>query len=1188
MFKNLVQRNKAVNPSPQDLQVGTAGNDVFYVNASNEVVQDSSSLDRDVAYASVNWVMTAGSHIEVLSAISSSATTPLELSGNEFSQEIYGNAGANFIDGGGGADYLAGFAGNDIYIVRHGNDYIAEGPGGGRDVVYSFVDYTLTSGQEIEVLSTISQAATTPLQLIGNGFRQEMYGNEGANFIDGGVGDEDYMQGFGGNDTYIVDHGSDYIAENPGGGRDVVYAKTSYTLTPGAEVEVLSVISQGAGVVIDLTGNELVNELYGNTEANFLDGGGGADYMRGFSGNDSYVVETQGDVVDEGAGEGSHDVVYARASYTLAAGVSIEVLSAQSQSSTNAIDLTGNELAQEIYGNSGANVLNGGAGADYLVGYGGADTFAFTTTLGGGNVDQIADFQAGVDKIQLSGAAGQPFAALASGTLRAGAFVVGAAALDADDYIIYNSANGALLFDADGNGGNAAVQFATLGTGLSLTAADFVVAGPANNAPAITSATTASVVENSPAGNVVYQASATDADGDRFTWSLGGTDAASFTIDAVTGAVRLVTAADFETKTSYNFTVIASDSGTPAGTGSVTLSVIDVNDTPSTPIINETSSPNDNVASAQVIDRNVLTVNANSDLSDQSLPSATIHGSVSSNNDVDYFSITLQAGEKLILDIDHSSGGLDSYLRIYGPNGAELGSNDDLVSFDPGSVSTIAPHNTDSFISFRAPSAGTYYFSVEAFGDLNNDGDDDGPTVGESNGGYSLNVSIGPPATMAQLISEDIDALISGSRWPGTSLTYGFPTLASQYPANIKETDSSNDNFAPFSAQQQSVVTTLLGMISQVSSLTFTQNIANPGATHLRWAMSDEAEVAYAYYPPASGNPGGLGGSAWFNVSEGHFNNPVLGNYAWMGILHETGHALGLKHGHEAPAIQADRDSVEYSVMTYRSYPGQALTGGYRNETWGYPQSPMMYDIAALQRIYGANFATNNTNTVYSFSPTSGEMSINGAPQGVPGNNDPNANRVFRTIWDGGGNDTYDMSNYGTNLTIDLRPGEWSKLGGQLAGLGDGHFARGNIASALQFEGNPASLIENAIGGSGTDSLVANQAANQLTGNGGVDTFKWMAGSDAGTGAFADTILDFVRGTDKIDLSGVDAISGTSPDDAFTFIGTGAFTNSAGQLRYEVTGGHAHIFADLDGNGLADMEIVVNNVTTLAGADFIL
>ena len=351
----------------------------------------------------------------------------------------------------------------------------------------------------------------------------------------------------------------------------------------------------------------------------------------------------------------------------------------------------------------------------------------------------------------------------------------------------------------------------------------------------------------------------------------------------------------------------------------------------------------------------------------------------------------------------------------------------------------------------------------------------------------------------------------------------------------------------------------------------------------LHFGQIDEPGVAYAYYPTNDG-PSSLGGSAWFNHTS--FNNPMQGNYAWMGILHETGHALGLKHGHESPAVSPGRDSVEYTVMTYRSYPGQDLSdgGGYSNETNGYPQTLMMYDIATLQKIYGANFSFNNGDSVYTWNSGTGQMLINGSPA-----TNPSGNRVFLTIWDGGGNDTYNLSNYANGSTIDLRPGEWTITSQtQIANLGEGHMARGNVANALLYQGNTASLIENAIAGSGQDTIIANQAANQLTGNAGADTFKWMSAGDAGTGALADTIADFAAGSDHIDLSGIDAVAGTGANDAFTFIGTGAFTNTAGQLRYDVTGGHAHIFADLDGNGIADFEIVASNVTTLAGADFIL
>ena len=117
-------------------------------------------------------------------------------------------------------------------------------------------------------------------------------------------------------------------------------------------------------------------------------------------------------------------------------------------------------------------MLDGKGGADLLTGLGGADSFAFTTALGAGNIDTIGDFSVADDTIRLENAV---FTGLAAGALAAGAFNTGAAASQADDRIVYNSATGALLFDADGAGGAAAVQFATLSGGLALTSADFLV-----------------------------------------------------------------------------------------------------------------------------------------------------------------------------------------------------------------------------------------------------------------------------------------------------------------------------------------------------------------------------------------------------------------------------------------------------------------------------------------------------------------------------------------------------------------------------------------------------------------------------------------------------------------------------------------------------------------------------------------
>jgi len=394
------------------------------------------------------------------------------LDGLDGDDRLFGNGGDDHLEGGAGADRLAGGTGNDAYVVDSPADIVVEGVGEGFDVVYSRSDYTLGDLAEIEILSSVGQDATTAMVLVGNGFDQTIYGNAGANFLQGGGG-TDYLIGLGGNDIYFVAGPGDNVVESVGGGsRDAIYTPTDYQMRGGVEVEVLSSSNQAGTSAQTLIGNAFAQEIYGNAGVNFIEGGGGADTLVGLGGNDVYVVDSADDYVAENAGGGAHDVVFAKASYALAAGQEIEVLSTSSSAGTAAIDLTGNNLANELYGNAGANVLNGGAGADYLVGYGGADTFQFTTALGGGNVDQLADFAAVDDTIALDDSV---FAGLTPGALPASAFVAGSAAGDIDDRIIYNSATGQILFDADGSGGAAAILFATVQPGTALTASDFTV-----------------------------------------------------------------------------------------------------------------------------------------------------------------------------------------------------------------------------------------------------------------------------------------------------------------------------------------------------------------------------------------------------------------------------------------------------------------------------------------------------------------------------------------------------------------------------------------------------------------------------------------------------------------------------------------------------------------------------------------
>jgi serralysin len=183
--------------------------------------------------------------------------------------------------------------------------------------------------------------------------------------------------------------------------------------------------------------------------------------------------------------------------------------------------------------------------------------------------------------------------------------------------------------------------------------------------------------------------------------------------------------------------------------------------------------------------------------------------------------------------------------------------------------------------------------------------------------------------------------------------------------------------------------------------------------------------------------------------------------------------------------------------MSYRSYVGGPLTG-YTNEAYGYPQTYMANDILALQTMYGANYSTHSENTVYTWSPTTGQEFINGVGQLAPGGGaGGSANRIYETIWDGGGVDTYDLSNYTTNLSINLNPGASSLFSStQLAYLGNGHYAAGNVYNAYLYNNDPRSYIDNAIGGSGNDTIIGNAIANVLNGGGGNDTITGAAGND--------------------------------------------------------------------------------------------
>lgn len=377
----------------------------------------------------------------------------------------------------------------------------------------------------------------------------------------------------------------------------------------------------------------------------------------------------------------------------------------------------------------------------------------------------------------------------------------------------------------------------------------------------------------------------------------------------------------------------------------------------------------------------------------------------------------------------------------------------------------------------------------------------------------------------------NIDALIEGTTWSTTLLTYNFPATPGYYGVDYSDELEQQNGFGRAPTQVQNAVRNILSTeYARYINITFSEVGATEAADISVAFSNDPSPTAWAYGP----DPAQVGGDVWFSYNNNWYAAPVRGNYAWATILHELGHSMGLMHGHQGNGLsgapmESDRDSMEFSIMTYRSYIGGPDTG-YTNEDFGFAQTLMMYDIAALQAMYGANYNTNSGDTTYSWNQNSGTMYLNGVAQAAPG-----ANRIFMTLWDGGGIDTYDLSSYSTALNIDLAPGGWSTFSqAQLAALvADGsQMARANVFNALLANGDMRSIIENAIGGGGNDTIAGNVANNVLSGNTGDDTLRGLEGDDTLNGGFGNDRLEGGDGIDTLNGgAGHDSLYGGIGDD---------------------------------------------------------
>jgi serralysin len=277
------------------------------------------------------------------------------------------------------------------------------------------------------------------------------------------------------------------------------------------------------------------------------------------------------------------------------------------------------------------------------------------------------------------------------------------------------------------------------------------------------------------------------------------------------------------------------------------------------------------------------------------------------------------------------------------------------------------------------------------------------------------------------------------------TVTFAFRMSAATMP-----TDTAG--FSQFSAQQITVALQSMAAWSDVANITFNR-VSDAGSDYSNnatilfgnYASGQSGAAAFAYLPggmPGATGAGQVQGDVWVNTSLSYNAAPVLYGYGTQTLLHEIGHALGLSHpaaynAAEGVSITYGNDAIYYEdsrQYTVMSYFSETSTGAnYRVAGTGasqYSAVPLLDDIAAAQRLYGANTTTRTGDTVYGFNSNADRAWFT--------TSSASTSLIF-AVWDAGGVDTFDFSGYTQAGTIDLRQGSFSSVGG----------LTGNVAIAM-------------------------------------------------------------------------------------------------------------------------------------------
>jgi Ca2+-binding RTX toxin-like protein len=347
-----------------------------------------------------------------------------------------------------------------------------------------------------------------------------------------------------------------------------------------------------------------------------------------------------------------------------------------------------------------------------------------------------------------------------------------------------------------------------------------------------------------------------------------------------------------------------------------------------------------------------------------------------------------------------------------------------------------------------------------------------------------------------------------GGAGTGATITYSLPGDESywstqSWPTGYGPVSGDGEpwtDYAPLDPSDQAAFVDALNAWAEVANINFVEvddNESTVGDIRIAYSSlvgedDNDNTLAWGYYP----NPTATAGDIWLNPDYDANYDQTPGGEGFQILLHEIGHTLGLDHSFDGPyKLTGSQDSDQYTVMSYTESP---LYG-----VW--TAKPMLYDIAAIQYLYGPNMTTRTGDDVYSYSSST---------------------EVRDAIWDAGGTDRIDASNQSLGAKINLKEGTFSSIGVKEAGGA----AQQNVAIAYDVD------IENATGGSGADLITGNALKNALSGNGGNDKLKGLDAADTLTGGSGNDVL--VGGGGKDLLTGglnADKLKGGNGSDVFDF-----------------------------------------------------